>query len=219
MIKTKKQGELIVISGPSGVGKGSICKRLLRDNPNMWMSISTTTRSIRANEKEGENYYFITKEQFEEKIKQGELIEYAIVHNNQYYGTPKSDVTKHLNMGIDVILEIDINGALQIKETFPQAIFIFILPPSMKELKRRLEKRGTESKEKIFERFKTAYKEINAITKYNYVVVNDDKEVTTKKISAIITAEKCRVDRIEELELNTIAEYIHEDLVDIKQDN
>ena len=214
MIKNKKEGQLIIISGPSGVGKDSVCKKLKELKENIWISVSSTTREIRENEIEGEDYYFIAKEEFEEKIKNNSFLEYAIVHSNQYYGTLKDKVYEKLNGGVDVILVIDINGALQIKEKVKDAIFIFILPPSMNELKRRLVNRKTESDDKITERFKTAYREINEISKYNYVVVNDNIEDAAKKIDAILISEKCRVDRIMEVDLNTIEEEIHEKLVD-----
>ncbi|MDD2203582.1 MAG: guanylate kinase [Bacilli bacterium] len=216
MIKTKNRGLFIVISGPSGAGKGTVCKGLVKANPNVWLSVSATTREKRPDEKNGENYFFLTKDEFIDKIEAGEFLEYAIVHDNQYYGTPKEKINEHLTKGKDVILEIDIKGALQIQDNIPNSLFIFILPPSMKELKRRLISRGTESKEKMIERFKASYKEINEITKYNYVVVNDNIEDAIKKINAIMVAEKCRVDRIEDVALNNLEEEIHENLVDTK---
>ncbi len=205
MIKTKKRGLFIVISGPSGAGKSTINKELLRTNKNLWLSISMTTREPRAGEIEGREYFFVSKEEFEKKIKENNFLEYAIVHHNNYYGTPKEPINDYLNKGIDVILEIDIKGALQIKEKKEKAIFIFILPPSMKELKKRLTKRGAESKEKILERFKTAYQEINEITNYNYVIINDNLTKAINNMKAIIEAEHCRVDRIEEV--------VHEELL------
>lgn len=215
MLKISNRGILIVISGPSGTGKGTICNKLLNDLPNLWMSVSATTRSPRGKEVNGVEYFFYNKEEFEEKIKENKFLEYATVHSNEYYGTPKEEVINKLNKGIDVILEIDINGALQIKNNYEDTLFIFIMPPSMKELKRRLIDRGTESNDKIVERFKKAYQEINEVDKYNYVVVNDDLEEAVLKVKAIIIAEKCKVDRIEELDLNTIEEEIHEELVDL----
>lgn len=214
MLKVKKQGLFMVISGPSGAGKGTICKKLIEDNPNIWLSVSMTTREKREGESDGKDYFFVTKESFEQKIKEQAFLEYATVHSNQYYGTPKDKVFEHLNNGEDVILEIDIQGALQIKKIYPQGLFIFVMPPTMDELKNRLIKRGTESKEKVLERFKTAYQEINELSKYNYVVINDEVDIATNKIEAIITAEKCRVDRIEEVDLYTSEEEIHESLID-----
>lgn len=219
MIKEKTQGTLIVISGPSGVGKGTICKELLKTRKHVWLSISMTSREPRPGEVDGVNYYFIRRETFEEKIKKGEFLEYAKVHNNDYYGTPKEKIDERLNNGDDVILEIDIEGALKVKEKYPESLFIFILPPSMEELIDRLIKRGTESKEKIINRFRKAYQEINEVAKYNYVVVNDTLEKAVSKINAIMTAERLRVERIEEILLNTKEENIHELLVEKELEN
>ena len=166
MIKSRKKGDLIVISGPSGSGKDSICNEILKNRENIQESISMTTRERRDYEVDGKDYYFVTKEEFEEHIKNDDLLEYAIVHEKDYYGTPKSNIFKILDSGEDVILIIDIQGALQIKEKYKDAIFIFILPPSMKELKKRLIKRGSETKESLLRRFKSMYKEINTISKY-----------------------------------------------------
>jgi len=214
VIKEKKRGLLIVVSGPSGAGKDTVCNKLVDEQRNIWISVSMTSREPRKNEVNGKDYFFITKEEFEEKIKNEEFLEYAVVHNNQYYGTPKSKIEEKLSNGIDVILVIDIQGALKIKEQIEEALFIFILPPSMEELKKRLIERNTETKEKILERFKAAYNEINEIKKYNYVVVNDRVDYAVDKVKAIIKAEKCRVDRIEEIYLNTKEEFIHEGLIE-----
>jgi guanylate kinase len=173
-----------------------------------------TTRNPRGSEKDGIDYYFVTKKEFEKKISNGEFLEYAKVHGDNYYGTPKDKVEEALKNGEDIILEIDIQGALEVKEKMAEGIFIFIMPPSMKILKERLTNRGTESEDKVLERFKTAYKEINEYTKYNYVVVNDEVESAVEKVEAIIKAEKCRVDRIEEVFLNNPEEQLHESLVD-----
>lgn len=215
MIKSKKKGDLIVISGPSGCGKDSICNKVIKKRKNIQISVSMTTREKRQGEKEGKDYYFVTKEEFEKSIENDDLLEYAIVHEKDYYGTPKSNLFKILEDGIDVILIIDIQGALQIKEKYPEAIFIFILPPSMRELKKRLIKRGSETKESMFRRFKSMYKEINEIVKYNYVVVNDELDEAVNKVIAILDSQKCRVDRIEELDVSSIEEVMHEDLVDL----
>lgn len=216
MLITKSKGIFIVISGPSGAGKGTICKELMKTSNNLWLSISMTTREPRVGETNGVEYFFVTKDEFEQNIKEGNMLEYATIHSGQYYGTPKGEIAKYLDNGIDVILEIDINGALQIKESNKEALFIFVLPPSMEELKNRLIKRGTETKEKIIERFKRGYQELNSITKYNYVVVNDDLNNAVNKVKAIIMAERCRVDRIEEAFLNNPEEFIHEELIDNK---
>lgn len=211
MIKTKKKGDLIIISGPSGVGKDTVVKNLLSNT--LTLSVSATTRSIREGEKDGVDYYYISKEDFEEKISNDEFLEYAIVHGKDYYGTLKSEVDSKLNSGLDVVLVIDIAGAFQIKEKFDDSIFIFIMPPSIKELKKRLIKRGSESKESLLRRFSSLYNEINEINKYNYVVVNDDIDSAVKKINAILLSEKCRVDRIEDLDIDTKEEEVHEEII------
>ena len=214
MKRMKNRGQLIVISGPSGCGKGSVIEKLLESTDlNLWLSLSTTSRQIRDNDIPGKTYNFVTKEELEKKIEEDYFLEYAEYSGN-YYGTPKSTIEEKLENGIDVILEIEIQGALKIKEIRKDALFIFILPPSMRELKRRLEGRNTETKEKILKRFKTAYREINEVTKYNYVVINDEMEEASKKINSIIEAEKCRVDRIEETYLNSLEEEIHEILLE-----
>jgi len=195
-----KRGLLIVISGPSGSGKGTVCRELRRLNPQYKVSVSVTTREQRDGEKEGVEYFFRTQEQFEHLINEGELLEYAQIYGGCYYGTPKKFVRETLNAGNDIILEIDIQGALQVKERFDEGIFIFLVPPSMQELYRRLVDRGRENAEMILERFRAAYQELNFINRYNYVVVNDEVDAAVKKIEAIITAEKCHVKRNEELE-------------------
>lgn len=213
ILKTNAKGLLIVISGPSGAGKGTICNELVKDD-NIWLSTSMTTREPRGEEKDGVEYFFVSKEEFEQRIKDDKFLEYAIVHNNRYYGTPKDKIEEKLNEGIDVILEIDIQGALKVKEKIESAICIFIMPPSMDILKERLIKRNTETEEKVLERFKTAYNEINEVTKYNYVVINDYVDEAVSKVKSIIKAEKCRVDRIEEVYLNNPEETLHESLMD-----
>ena len=209
MIKQKEKGVLIVISAPSGAGKGTIISELLKnDNKGRWLSVSTTSRSIRTNDIPGITYNFVTEEEFKTKIKENYFLEYTNYSGN-YYGTPKEYINEKLNKGIDVILEIEIEGASNVKKIFPDAICIFIMPPSLKELVKRLKKRGTDSDEKIKERFKKAYQEINEVTKYNYVVVNDNLDDAVSKVEAIIKAEKCRVDRIEEVIIDTKEEEIH----------
>ena len=212
IIKTKEKGNLVVISGPSGAGKDTIVEELKKINKNIWVSISMTTREIRPGDIPNESYYFVSKEEFEERIKEDKFLEYAL-YNGNYYGTPKDKILDKLNNGIDVILVIEIQGAIKVKELIKDAIFIFILPPSMQELKRRLIQRKTESIDKIIKRFETAYKEINEITKYNYVVINDDINISVEKVNSILLSERCRVDRIEEIYLNNMEEEMHELLV------
>lgn len=217
IIKQKEKGILVVVSGPSGAGKDSIINEVIKQNKvNAWVSISMTSRPVRGEEKNGKEYFFVTREEFEDNIKKGNFLEYA-EYNGNYYGTPKDKIEEYLNKGIDVILIIEIQGALQIKELIPDALFIFIMPPSMEELKTRLINRGTDSHDKIISRFKTAYQEINEVTKYNYVVVNDEIEKAVDKVNSILIAEKCRVDRIEEVFLNNKEEVLHEGLIDNKE--
>lgn len=191
------KGILIVISGPSGAGKGTICKELLKKNKNINLSISATTRSPRVGEVDGVNYLFMTKQKFEDMIRDNLFLEYAKVFDN-YYGTPKEFVFDKLKNGEDVLLEIDIQGALKIKEIYPDGVYIFILPPSMRELKKRIINRGTECKEDIEKRFNTAFEELEYVYKYDYAVINDDLMDSVNLIESIILSEKNKVKRIEE---------------------
>ncbi len=214
MIKTKKTGELIIISGTTCAGKGTIIGKLLEENEDLVLSISYTSRPIRPKEVDGIDYYFVTRDEFERKIKNDDFLEYACVRYGEYFGTPKKEVIDILNSGKDVILEIDVQGAEIIKQKFPNTLLIFILAPSMEEVKRRIINRKTETQEQIIDRFKTAYKEINEVNKYNYVVVNDEVTKCVDKVKSIITANKCRVDRIEELSVENEEEFMHELLMD-----
>lgn len=213
MIKTKKRGSLIIISGTTCAGKGTVIKKLLERNKNMVLSLSYTSRPIRKGEVDGIDYKFISHEEFERKIKNGDFLEYAKVRYGEYFGTPKENIENLLEAGKDVILEIDVQGAKQIKEKLPETILIFIMAPSMEEVKRRIKARGAETAEQIVDRFQTAYREINEVNKYNYVVVNDNLEEAIQKVEAILISEKCRVDRIEEIYVENKEEIIHEFLI------
>ena len=192
-----QEGLLVVISGPSGAGKGTVCKTLLKHTDNLEISTSVTTRKPRKGEIEGINYFFRENDEFKRMIESGKLLEYAIVYDH-YYGTPKEDVLRQLKLGKDVILEIDIQGALQVKAEYPEGVFIFIMPPSMNELKIRIKNRGTESESELKKRFEASYKEINYVSRYNYIVVNDKLGEAIEKVKSIIIAEKCRIDRLKD---------------------
>lgn len=191
---SSNNGLLIVISGPSGAGKGTVCNAYLEKHKDTMMSISVTTRTPRFNEEEGKNYFFKDEATFKGMIDNGDFLEYANVYGN-YYGTPRKYVLNKLKEGNDIFLEIDIQGALQVKERYDEGIFVFIVPPTMEELKRRIVKRGTESAEKVYKRFQSAFEELNFINRYNYIVINDDVENAVSKLEAIVEAEKCRVSR------------------------
>jgi len=190
-----ERGLLIVISGPSAAGKGTICRELLKNTDgDLELSISATTRKPREGEAEGVNYFFKNREEFLKMIEEGEFIEYAEVYGN-YYGTPKKYVLDKMACGKNVILEIDVQGAKKVKQSFPDAVFIFIMPPSFEELRNRIIRRGTESPEDIDKRMSNAYDEICHVRDYDYVVVNDDIRCAAAKISCILTAERCRLKR------------------------
>lgn len=189
-----KEGVLVVLSGPSGAGKGTICKALLKE-VDIQYSISATTRKPRVGEKDGCEYFFLEKEEFEEKIKQNAFLEWAKVYDN-YYGTPIKFVEEVLKSGKDCILEIDPQGALKVKEKKPDAVFVFIAPPSMQELENRITGRGTENITEIKKRMNCAKEEMLCMCNYDYVIVNDTVECAVEKMKAILIAEKCRVQRI-----------------------
>lgn len=214
MINTKSKGDLIIISGTTCAGKGTVIKKLLANHNDIVLSTSYTSRPKRESEVDGVDYYFVSKEEFERKIKNNDFLEYAQVQYRAYYGTPKKEVLDLLDSGKDVILEIDVQGAKQIKDLYPSTILIFIMAPSMREVKRRIMMRGDENIDQIISRFKVAYNEINQINNYNYVVVNDDLDTAVAKVEAILTSEKLRVDRIENLSVENEEEIIHELLMD-----
>ena len=194
-----RKGLLLVISGPAGVGKGTINLSLISRNSDIRMSVSATTRQPRPGEIDGVHYFFKTEEAFRQMIDEGAFLEYMRVFDLHYYGTPKSFVEQELAEGRSVILEIDVNGAMRVKAAYPDAVLIFIAPPSMSELKSRLIHRGTESSEAIERRFETAYQELEFMKRYDYVVVNDILDLAIARSEQIISAERCRVSRNGEL--------------------
>ena len=202
-----KKGLLLVVSGPSGAGKGTICKAFLEKNKNVKLSISATTRSPREGEVEGVNYFFVTKEKFKGMIDNGELLEHAQIYDN-FYGTHKAAILENLEQVYDVLLEIEMQGARQIKEVYPEGVFIFILPPSLDELKSRIVGRGTETEEQINKRFGSAFEEICQIENYDYFIVNKDIDQSAKELSDMISAEKNKVHRYK----NHIIEKFKEEL-------
>ena len=185
------KGRLFVISGPSGTGKGTICREILKDIRNEF-SVSMTTREPREGEEHGREYFFVSHEEFIENINRNNFLEYATVFDN-YYGTPKDIVLKKLEKGRNVILDIDVQGGLQVKEAMPEAVLIFLLPPSLAALRSRLENRGTETPEKIEKRLNKALDEIKFIGEYDYMVVNDVREDAVSDVRSIMTAEASRV--------------------------
>lgn len=196
--KRGKSGLLAILSGPSGVGKSTIVKRLLKINPRLKLSVSCTTRSPRPGEKNGKDYFFLKEEEFGEKIKLGEFLEWAEVHNS-YYGTPRKFVEEILQKNKTVVLELDVQGAAAIKENLAQgglkspAVFIFVIPPSVDILAFRLKRRKTEDTELVNYRLRAAIAELQVMEKYDYIVVNDKVDHAAKKINAIINVEKERM--------------------------
>ncbi|SIS37832.1 guanylate kinase [Salimicrobium flavidum] len=191
----KEKGILFVLSGPSGVGKGTVRKALFEQDTALRYSISMTTRNPREGETDGIDYFFKTRDEFEKLVSEGELIEYAEYANN-YYGTPKTYVQQTLDEGKDVFLEIEVNGALQVRENFPEGVFVFLIPPSLEELKDRIVNRGTETEDKIKARLEAARDEIDMMDKYDYVVVNDNIEHAVKKVQSIVVSEHCKRTRV-----------------------
>lgn len=188
----KKRGNLFIVSGPSGAGKGTITRKVLAKREDVKLSVSVTTREPRNGELEGINYYFKEKETFKKMIENNAFLEYASVYNN-FYGTPRDKVLESIENGESVILEIDIQGALQVKQKYDDAIFVFILPPSMAELKKRIIGRGSETDESLKTRMLSAFEEISYMEKYDYFIINDNLERAVDEMDSIITAESCRV--------------------------
>ena len=188
------RGLLIVVSGASGTGKGTVCKKILADLPEVAYSVSATTRTPRPGEADGREYYFLSVDEFKAWIEDGKFLEYANVYGN-FYGTPLNKIEERLNRGEDILLEIDVQGALNVKKECPDGIYIFLLPPSLEELKSRIEGRGTETAESLTRRLKNAVAEIKVGLEYDYVVVNDTIDNAAAQIKTIIAAERCKVAR------------------------
>ena len=189
----RKRGKLFVLSGPSGVGKGTVRAALLEDYSDINYSISVTTRARREGEKDGREYFFTETARFKDMIKNDQLLEWAEYCGN-YYGTPREYVEDKLNSGQDIILEIEIQGAEQIKKKFPAGVFVFLAPPSLNELRSRIENRGTEEDCVILKRLETAKVEMEKMSNYDYVIVNDVVEHAAEKLKSIIIAERCKVE-------------------------
>jgi guanylate kinase len=194
-LQDKEQGILIVLSGPSGVGKGTVCAALRQQAGELVYSVSATTRPPRQGEQDGVNYFFKTKEQFLTMIEREELLEWAEYVGN-YYGTPSEFVRRTIDSGRDIILEIEVQGALKVKQKFPEGVFIFLLPPSLNELQNRIVTRGTDSAEAISNRMSVALEEIALMKNYDYAIVNDKVESACQRIQSILTAEHCKRDRV-----------------------
>ena len=189
-----KRGNLIVLSGPSGVGKGTLVARLLQHMPdNVWVSVSATTRQPRVGEEDGVHYFFIDQDRFDEIAAQDGFIEWANVHGN-CYGTPRAKVEEHIAQGFQVILEIDVQGALQVREKMPEAKLVFVLPPDLEQLEMRLRGRGTDSEEVIDRRLRNAHMELSLEKEYDFSIVNDDAERATNELIAYINALSAEVE-------------------------
>lgn len=192
-VKKKEKGQLIVLSGPSGVGKSTVIAELISQRDNIYFSVSYTTRQPRVGEQDGVNYNFVSREEFERMIGANELLEFA-EYVNHYYGTSLKAIRERLDAGVDVLLDIEVQGAAKVKNSCPEALFIFIIPPSFEELSRRLHRRNTDSEDVITGRLEKARLEFREIPKYDYLVINDKVSNAVHEIEAILTAAECRVE-------------------------
>ena len=190
----RERGTLVVVSGFSGAGKGTVLAQVLARRPDLYFSVSFTTRAPRQGEQDGVNYHFVTREEFQDRIGRGEFLEYAEYVGN-YYGTSMTVIREKLERGINVILEIEIQGAAKVREKMPEAVSLFLVPPSFAELSRRLHARGTDSEETIRQRLETARREVREIVNYDYIVVNDTVDRAVEESLAILIAEGCRKER------------------------
>lgn len=189
-----EKGLFVVISGPSGTGKGTVCNELIKRNPFLFYSTSITTRMPREGEKNGVDYYFVSIEEFNSLKEQGALMEWAEIYGN-YYGTPVHAIEEKIGDGYDVILEIDVQGAAQVKQNYKEGVFIFLFPPSLNDLKHRILKRGTETKDSLQQRLSSAYREMQEVWNYDYLVINEEINASARRIESIIEVEKYRVSR------------------------
>lgn len=205
------EGILLVVSGPSGAGKGTICNAIRKMYPDLEYSTSMTTRAPRNGEEEGISYFFRTDEEFEKLIEEDAFLEYARVYDH-YYGTPKKYVLDKIQEGRSVLLEIDIQGAMQVKKRYPKGVFVYIVPPSLEILSQRIHKRGTDSEEVIQSRLAQITNELSLAHQYDYIVVNDVLEDAVRKTSAIIEAEKCKLSRNEGQIQTIFKQYIHKEV-------
>ena len=185
----------MVVSGPSGAGKGTLCTALLEGCKNARFSVSATTRKPRPGEINGVHYDFVSDERFDEMIRDNEFLEYACIFGMNRYGTPRKRVEMLLDEGVDVVLDIDVQGAMNVKKAMPEAVMVFVLPPSYEELEKRLRRRGTEDEQTLQCRLQTAAKEIELVERYDYIIVNDDLGTAIMQLKSVLTAESCRMQR------------------------